>query len=157
MSSKIYTKKTRRKLNKRFEENPALKIKPKKYTLVGVDTSGSVSDSDIAEFFSEIYHMHKTGINIDVAECDAAIHKVWEYKGKPPEFVRGRGGTDMNPIIEYFNKNRQYSNLVILTDGYIGERTVNSFKPTMMVISRHGANIEDVKKSDWGHTIKIQN
>ena len=53
MSSKIYTKKTRRKLNKRFEENPALKIKPKKYTLVGVDTSGSVSDTDIIEFFRD--------------------------------------------------------------------------------------------------------
>jgi predicted metal-dependent peptidase len=39
-SSKIYTKKTRRKLNKRYEENPALKIKPKKHVLVGVDTSG---------------------------------------------------------------------------------------------------------------------
>ena len=156
MSSKIYTKKTRRKLNKRFEENPALKIKPKKYTLVGVDTSGSVSDADIIEFFSEIYHMYKTGINIDVIECDAVIHKVWEYQGKPPEFVRGRGGTNMNPIIEYFNKNRQYSNLVILTDGYIGERTVNSFKPTMMVLSNHGAKIDEVKES-WGHTIKIQN
>ena len=29
-SSKIYTKKTRRKYNKRFPSNPALKIKPKK-------------------------------------------------------------------------------------------------------------------------------
>jgi predicted metal-dependent peptidase len=155
MSSKIYTKKTRRKLNKRFEENPALKIKPKKHTLVGIDTSGSVSDNDILEFFSEIYHMYKTGITIDIAECDADIHNVWEYKGKTPEFVKGRGGTDMNPIIEYFNKNRQYSNLIILTDGHIGERTVSSFKPTMMVISSHGAKVSAVKES-WGHTIKIQ-
>ena len=53
-SSKIYTKKTRRKLNKRFSENPALKIKPKKNVLVGVDTSGSVSEKDLIEFFSEI-------------------------------------------------------------------------------------------------------
>ena len=29
-SSKVYTKKTRRKPNKRFPGNPALKIKPKK-------------------------------------------------------------------------------------------------------------------------------
>lgn len=155
MSSKIYTKKTRRKLNKRYEENPALKIKLKKYTLVGVDTSGSVSDADIVEFFSEIYHMYKTGINIDIVECDTIIHKIWKYQGKPPEFIKGRGGTDMNPIIEYFNKNKQYSNLIILTDGYIGEREVNSFKPTMLVISRNGAEIEKVKNS-WGHTIKIQ-
>ena len=62
-SSKIYTKKTRRKLNKRFQENPALKIKPKKEVLVGIDTSGSVSDKDLVEFFNEIHHMYKTGIS----------------------------------------------------------------------------------------------
>jgi len=154
-SNKTYTKKTRRKLNKRFSENPALKIKTKKHVLVGIDTSGSVSDADLVEFFNEIYHMWKTGIKITIAECDAAIHRTWEYDGKMPEAVRGRGGTDMNPIIEYFNEQRHYSSLIILTDGFIGERNVRSYKPTMMVLCKAGADMETVKQS-WGHTIKIQ-
>ena len=154
-SSKIYTKKTRRKLNKRFSENPALKIKPKKNVLVGVDTSGSVSKKDLIEFFSEIQHMYKTGVTITVAEGDASVHNVYECKGKMPEFVTGRGGTDMNPFIEYFNKHKEFNSLIILTDGYIGNNEVKSFKPTLMVISSNGESVETVKENGWGNTIKI--
>lgn len=156
-SNKIYTKKTRRKLNKRFQENPALKIKPKKQVLVGVDTSGSVSSKDLQEFFGEIYHMWKTGISITVAEGDAAIQNIYDYNGTTPEFVKGRGGTDMNPFIEYFNDNRKYNSLIILTDGAIGEKTVNTFKPMLLVLCSNGATIEEVKENGWGNTIKIIN
>jgi len=152
---KIYTKKTRRKLNKRFIENPALKIKTKQNILVGIDTSGSVSKKDLIEFFNEIHHMHKSGVNITIAEGDANIHNVYEYKGKTPEYVQGRGGTDMNPFIEYFNQNKQYTNLIILTDGFIGSNTIKTFKPTLMVLCSQGASIEEVKNNGWGSTIKI--
>jgi predicted metal-dependent peptidase len=155
-SSKIYTKKTRRKLNKRYEENPALKIKPKKHVLVGVDTSGSVREKDLIEFFNEIYHMYKTGVTITIAEGDADINHVYEYKGKMPDFVTGRGGTDMNPFIEYINKHRQYSSLIVLTDGFIGEKTSNTLKPMLTVVCSNGEKIETVKENGWGNVIKIQ-
>jgi predicted metal-dependent peptidase len=152
---KTYTKKTRRKLNKRFIENPALKIKTKQNILIGIDTSGSVSKKDLIEFFNEIHHIHKTGVSITIAEGDADINNVYEYKGKAPEFVSGRGGTDMNPFIEYFNQNRQYTNLIILTDGFIGDNTVKTFRPTLMVLCSNGASVENVKENGWGSTIKI--
>ena len=155
-STKVYTKKTRRKLNKRFEENPALKIKQKKNVLVGVDTSGSVSNKDLIEFFNEIYHMWKTGISITIAEGDADISNVYEYDGKMPTFVTGRGGTNMNPFVEYFNKNRQYNSLVILTDGFIPEKSVTTFKPLLTVICSKGEKVEKVKELGWNNAIKIQ-
>jgi predicted metal-dependent peptidase len=154
-SSKIYTKKTRRKLNKRFSENPALKIKPKKNVLVGIDTSGSIRDEDLIEFFSEVQHMFKTGVNITIAEGDAAVHKVYEYNGKIPDTVTGGGGTDMNMFIEFFNKNKEYNSLIILTDGHIGQNEIKSFKPVLMVISSNGDSVENVKNNGWGNTIKI--
>jgi len=155
-STKTYTKKTRRKLNKRYEENPALKIKTKKHILVGVDTSGSIGKKDLHEFFNEIYHIHKTGVQITVAEGDATVQNVYEYKGKMPNFVKGRGGTDMNPFIEYVNKHKEYSNLIILTDGFIPERSINTFKPLLTVVCSNGENIETVKQGGWINTIKIQ-
>jgi len=155
-SSKVYTKKTRRKLNKRFEENPALKIKPKKKVLIGIDTSGSVSNKDLIEFFSEINHMYKTGISITIAEGDATVQRTYEYEGKLPENVRGRGGTNMNPFIEYFNEHKQYNSLIILTDGAIGEKTVNTFKPMLMVLCSSGETVETVQSNGWGNVIKIQ-
>ena len=155
-SSKTYTKKTRRKLNKRYEENPALKIKPKKHVLVGVDTSGSVNEKDLIEFFNEIYHMYKTGITITIAEGDANVKNVYEYKGKMPEFVTGRGGTDMNPFIDYINQHKQYSSLIVLTDGFIGVKTSNTFKPMLTVVSSNGDIIENIVENGWGNVIKIQ-
>jgi len=154
-SPKIYTKKTRRKLNKRYEENPALKIKPKKHVLVGVDTSGSVGASDLAEFFAEIHHMYKTGVTITVAEGDASVHNVYEYKGKAPDFITGRGGTDMNPFIQYINENRQYNSLIILTDGFIGNREISTFKPMLTVLCSRGANVNEVVENGWGNVIKM--
>jgi predicted metal-dependent peptidase len=156
-SSKTYTKKTRRKLNKRFSENPALKIKTKKKVLVGIDTSGSVSNKDLIEFFGEIYHMWKTGISITIAEGDAAISNIYEYNGETPEKVTGRGGTDMNPFIKYFNENKQYNSLIILTDGFIGQREINTLKPTLLVLCSKGESVDTVKENGWGNTIKIVN
>jgi len=155
-SSKIYTKKTRRKLNKRFIENPALKIKQKKKILVGIDTSGSVGDKDLVEFFNEIFHMWKTGTSITIAEGDAKVNNVYEYDGKVPDFVTGRGGTNMNPFVTYFNKNREYNSLIILTDGFIPKKSVTTFKPLLMVVCSKGEKVEIVKELGWNNVIKIQ-
>jgi predicted metal-dependent peptidase len=99
--------------------------------------------------------MYKTGVAITIAEGDADIHNVYEYKGKMPDFITGRGGTDMNPFIEYFNKHKEFNSLIILTDGYIGSNTIKSFKPTIMVITADGENIDIVKENGWGNTIKM--
>jgi len=135
MASKIYTKKTRRKPNKRFYGNPALKIKQKKNTLVAIDTSGSVSKDDLKEFLSEIHHIYKTGTQVTVVECDASIGRVYEYKGKTQEAqeVTGRGGTSYDPVLNYLQENRdKYQNLIYLTDGEC-ETSIKPCKPTLWV------------------------
>lgn len=88
----IYQKKTRRKESLRFPESPGLKRKKKHKLLVAIDTSGSVCEEELQDFFSEIYHIWKAGADVHVLECDAKINKEWDYKGKPPKVVTGRGG-----------------------------------------------------------------
>lgn len=117
-SVKTYTKKTRRKYNKRYEDNPGLKIKTKKHILVGLDTSGSVSDKELLEFMQEIHHIHKTGAEVTIVHADAAIQKIEKYNPKGDYKIYGRGGTSFDPVVDYFNENnRKYSCLVYLTDG----------------------------------------
>lgn len=114
----VYTKKLRRKFNKRFEDNPGLKIKQRRHILVGIDTSGSVSDKELIEFFQEIDHINATGSEITVIQCDAAIRSIKPYRKGDSVKVEGRGGTDFDPVLEYYNENiRKYSCLVYLTDG----------------------------------------
>jgi predicted metal-dependent peptidase len=120
MANKTYTKKTRRKPNRRFGSGPALKIKQKKNTLVAIDTSGSVSNQDLLEFFEEIHHIHKTGTYVTIVECDAMIQRHYEYKGKREETisVKGRGGTDFEPVMQFFlEQGKKFNNLIYLTDG----------------------------------------
>jgi predicted metal-dependent peptidase len=145
-SSKIYTKKTRRKLNKRYIENPALKIKQRKNILVGIDTSGSVSKDSILEFFNEIHHIYKSGVNVWIGECDAAVGNIWEYKGKTPNFVTGRGGTAFEPIIEHYNENyHKYNTLIYLTDGECSAPDIKPRTQMLWVICSEGVDLKSVK------------
>ena len=117
-SSIVYTKKLRRKYNKRYAANPGLKIKFKNHICVGVDTSGSVNNDELKEFFSELTHMHKTGHKITVVQCDTKINDIKEFSPKKDWEIHGRGGTSFQPVIDHYNENKgRYTALIYLTDG----------------------------------------
>jgi predicted metal-dependent peptidase len=118
ISTKVYTKKTRRKENRKFPDNPGLKVKMRQHMLLAIDTSGSVSDDELKEFMNEIHHIYKAGVEITIIQCDTVIKSIEAYKGKFEMTVQGRGGTEFNPVLEYFNENlRKYTSLVYFTDG----------------------------------------
>ena len=118
VSTKVFTKKIRRKENRRFSDNPGLKVKMKQHMLLAIDTSGSVSDSELQEFMSEIYHIYKCGVDITIIQCDTIIRSIEPYTGKFEMNVLGRGGTEFDPVLEYFNANLgKYTSLVYFTDG----------------------------------------
>jgi predicted metal-dependent peptidase len=118
ISTKVFTKKIRRKENRRFCENPGLKIKMKQHMLLAIDTSGSVSDSELREFMSEIHHIYKAGVDVTVVQCDTSIRAIESYKGKFELNVIGRGGTEFDPVLDYYNANqKKYTSLVYFTDG----------------------------------------
>ena len=153
MSQKILTKKTRRKPSRRYPSNPALKIKPKKRTLVAIDTSGSVNNDELLEFFNEIYHMFKTGTEITVVECDAKIQREYEYKGKLEEIkVSGRGGTDFEPVMVYLKEHQnKFQNLIYFTDGECSAPETKPMKPILWVHSSRSKINEELP----GAKIKI--
>jgi predicted metal-dependent peptidase len=123
ISTKVFTKKIRRKENRKFPESPGLKLKMKQHMLLGIDTSGSVSDSELQEFMSEIHHIYKAGVDITVVQCDTSIKSIEPYKGKLELNVKGRGGTEFDPVLEYYNENqKRYTSLVYFTDGECNTR-----------------------------------
>ncbi len=92
VSTKVYTKKVRRKENRRFIDFPGLKIKMRQHMLLAIDTSGSVCDDELKEFMNEIHHIHKSGVDITIIQCDTSINSIEPYKGKNEITVKGRGG-----------------------------------------------------------------
>ena len=117
-SSIVYTKKLRRKFNKRYMENPGLKIKFKNHICVGVDTSGSVCNEELKEFMNELTHMHKTGHKITVVQCDTQVNSVEEFNPRKDWEIKGRGGTSFQPVVDHYNERKGlYTALIYLTDG----------------------------------------
>ena len=118
VSTKVFTKKIRRKQNRRYEENPGLKIKMRQHMLFAIDTSGSVSNTELQEFMGEIHHIYKAGVDVTIMQCDTSIRSIEAYKGKNEINVVGRGGTEFDPVLDYYNANqKKYTSLVYFTDG----------------------------------------
>lgn len=147
----INIKKTRRKESIRFPDSAGIKHKKKVSILVAVDTSGSVNDDELRDFFSEITYIYKTGARITILECDAKITANYEYTGKWTGKIHGRGGTDFQPVIDYYRKNmKDYAALVYFTDGECSIPD-NVPRDTIWVITSEG----DHTKTYPGKTVFI--
>ena len=151
-STKVFTKKIRRKENRRYDYNPGLKIKMKQHMLLAIDTSGSVSNEELTEFMNEIHHIYKAGVDITMVQCDTSIKSIEQYKGKHEMNVTGRGGTEFDPVLDYYNANqKKYTSLVYFTDG----ECYTSVKPkgrVLWVLSERSYMNEDLP----GQVIKLE-
>lgn len=92
---------------------------------VALDTSGSVSDDEIAEFISEVNAIKGyLRARITLLLCDAELNpnevKIFEYweDFQMPTEVSGGGGTDFRPVFEYLSlQDSSPDVLVYFTDG----------------------------------------
>ena len=130
------------------------KVECKLDMLVAIDTSGSVSDSDLALFFSEIEKIKALGMDILVVECDTKIHKTYRYK-KAPSVVTGRGGTMFEPVFDYARDCKPKPNCIVyLTDLEANLNFPNVSKiPTLWAVTQDGANEKNVP---FGIGIKLK-
>ena len=62
--------------------------------------------------------MQKTGAEITLIECDSSISYVGKFDYRRSVEIHGRGGTDFQPPIDYYNERKgQFSCLIYFTDG----------------------------------------
>lgn len=87
--------------------------------LVAVDVSGSITDSNLSNFYSVINKMFKYGIDeIDCVQFDCQLGPVKNIRKASRQIeITGRGGTSFQPIFDYLLEHNNYDGLVILTDG----------------------------------------
>jgi predicted metal-dependent peptidase len=152
-STRVFTRKLRRKHNKRYEGNPGLKIKMRQHMLLAIDTSGSVCNDELREFMSEIHHIYKTGVAVTIVQCDTKIVSIEEFTGKTDNIkIGGRGGTSFDPVIDYFNANlKKYTSLVYFTDGEAWTGLTPK-APTLWVLSERSSMNDSLP----GKVIKLE-
>ena len=136
ITSELYL--TRMRPSPRFPDSRGVKFKRKPHVLVGVDTSGSISDKELEDFFSEIYYLWKSGVKVTIAQVDTKIEHIEEYNGKFNKEIYGRGGTEFTSLVNYYNEHKKdFSTLVIFTDGYVS-LNLPSFRNGVWVITKNG-------------------
>ncbi len=100
-TAEIVIETTRKKRNRRYGIIfPGYKIHPKLHIGIGLDTSGSVGDEELAQFHSEICRLHNMGIDLTIIECDTQVNQVYKFDPKKEFKVIGRGGTAFKPVFD---------------------------------------------------------
>jgi len=110
---------TLKRPSRRYGTLPGLRVRRRHRLAIAVDTSGSVQAATLAEFFSEIDAIHRTGSEIVIVECDAKVQRAYAYSGTMPDVVEGRGGTAFEPVLAWLHRPDvgQFDACIYLTDG----------------------------------------
>ena len=123
---------TRMRPNRRFGYAQMGKIRratPGKI-LAGLDVSGSISESQIIQFYTALEDVFDRSIkHIEIFQFDMKLktEKPIPFKKRSQINIRGRGGTSFQPIFDYIIKNqKQYDGLIIFTDGFAQEPQIHS-------------------------------
>ena len=124
--------------------------------LVAVDTSGSISDEELAQFLAEIRWIARNfSINVTLVSCDAEIQteeQVRSMHGLDKFKPKGGGGTDFRPVFELAARKKARL-LIFFTDGY---GTFPEKRPPFQVIwvvSERGA---PESQFPFGRVVKMQ-
>ena len=112
---------TRMKPNRRYGfQFMGSQFEPKTHLLVAVDVSGSIGSDDLVHFFSIINRFFSYGVEaINVIAFDTEIKQEFELKKAAKNIqIVGRGGTDFQCAIDYYENHPEFQGLIIFTDGY---------------------------------------
>ena len=118
--------KTRMRPSRRFGyEAMGSKRKNTTSLLVAVDTSGSVSDEELALALGFIQGFFKYAVKkLDVVQFDTQVYpeSLMSIEKRPNKWkVHGRGGTDFNDVFNFAQDEKlhdHYDGVLIVTDGY---------------------------------------
>lgn len=115
---------------------------------VCIDTSGSISDTDLQYFFGQVHDLvSKYRIKAELIFWDAEVASVGEfetYKKFTRVDVLGRGGTDPACVFNYFDSKKCKVKPIVtlmLTDGWFDTTGINSkqrkkYKDTIWIMTR---------------------
>ena len=122
-NTSIDVEETIKKRNRRFLNRIEIKGYKQTFSSEGVvilDTSGSMESSYISKTLGEINNLCKsTGSTVKIIQVDTQVQEVKNYSDNSKNLnIRGRGGTQLYPAIEYLEKNKiRYDYLIVITDG----------------------------------------
>jgi predicted metal-dependent peptidase len=145
---------TIQKISKRYGTRPGTKQEEVLNVAVTIDTSGSISDEDLVEFFTEIRAIWKNGANVTIIESDCEVGKTYKFKGKFDGNISGRGGTDLEPAMMLVDKAKEFDAHIYFTDFYAPKISKKYKTPVLWVLTSDIP--EDQWPYEWGKKVNIR-
>lgn len=146
------------KLNRRFYPMlmPGLQGKKLGHIAFAFDMSSSVSDADIKRYVTELMavvrNLKPERITLVQFTCEIkSVHRIKTIRELAAVELRGRGGTDIQPLMEWAKINKPTA-LCVFTDGEYSHPSFNPGCPVMWMI--HGYS-KDMFHCDFGTTIRF--
>lgn len=133
-----------RKPNRRYWPEyhmPSMHSEGLDHIAIAVDTSGSVTNEEFRQFISETTSIFRAGspTKISFVQFDSSIKSVDVLRNlsdlQKIEF-RGRGGTDVNPVIQWTKENKPHV-MVIFTDGMFSNQSPDPGVPVVWIITNN--------------------
>ena len=139
---------SRKRRSRRFKlMHPGTIKEPKLRLGIDIDTSGSVSDKYLTQFFSEVKKIHSLGVEVLICEADADVQAMYEYDPKKPVQVKGRGGTAFQPAITKLEE-AGVDSILYATDGEHFGETLKIKLPILWVLCPSYTIPSGVKEKD---------
>ena len=129
---------TRMKPNRRYGfEFMGSQFEPKTHLLVAVDVSGSIGSDDLMHFFSIINRFFSYGVEvINVLAFDTEIKQEFELKKASKKIrITGRGGTDFQCAVDYYETHPEFQGMIIFTDGYADVPKITKAKQMLWILT----------------------
>ena len=134
--------------SRRIPGLPGWKRDPERSIAVCIDTSGSVSERQLAVFTAEMRAiLAVAGVKAYLIAADAQIQAVAEPGDPFPASFPGGGGTDFRPALSRSERLRVDA-VVYLTDGE-GEYPESCEIPVIWALTKHGS-------TPWGEKIYVE-
>ena len=143
---------TLRRPSKRYGTYPGTKVKRYQRLAVIIDTSGSIKQDALGEFFSEVRTIWRQGAEVTIVEADNEVRHTWEYRGHIPDNARGRGGTKFDPALQWVaESNPGFDAALYFTDGQAPTPTVRTPCEVLWVLTADA----DMRSLHGRRTVKL--
>lgn len=119
-----------------------------------VDTSGSIDQKELQQFFAEIESIsHKSRVWLLQWDHEFQGYSRYRRNDWKKMKINGRGGTDMAKPIEWLCDNNLIKDVqVMLTDGYCNYAAKKNFPYICVITTPQGTT----DGPTWGHTIRMK-
>jgi len=143
---------TMSRISRRFGTRPGTRKQDVLNIAVIIDTSGSISDIELAAFFNEVRWIWRNGAEVTIFEADTKVQRSYKFKGRFDGSVSGRGGTNLAPGLEAAEAGR-FDAAVYFTDFEAAKLPRRYRLPVLWVLSR--TPDKQYWPCDWGRVIEI--